>query len=123
MRDALKLLKLLSTSGKRLIADLEFNDKPRLQFDLVANSNVFNYERELTTIENAKLLSSFFEITSSALITMHELSYQSHSINQIASVIQCSPDKMMLEFSINGSSTFHVGRAYSLLNLSLPAMR
>ncbi len=103
LHDALKLLKLLSTPEKSLIADLEFNDKHRLQFNIVANSNVFNYEHEFNTIENAKLLSSFFEITSSALITMHELNYQSHYINQIATVIQCSPEKIKLEFSMDGA--------------------
>lgn len=100
-RDALKLLNLLGLLGNKLIAEMEFGDVPKLEFEVGTKPHDFDYSKELQAIESATYLSSFFEIYNEADISFHELAKYADSINQLNNVLHCSAENVKVEFGVN----------------------
>lgn len=101
-KSALKLLALLGTSNKLLIAELRFSNFPRIKFDVCGRKNEFNFNSEIDALESAIKIKHIFDISEKVQISFHEILKYSKQIKQLDSIFTTS-ENFKIEFSVNSS--------------------
>lgn len=103
IKNAIKLMSLLGTSGKKLLLELEFEGYPKLEARNVGTNESSNdWSHKLKCAEDAVFLSSFFEIEDEATISLPELLVYEQPIRELYSVINSEPAQINVEFSVEG---------------------
>jgi len=101
-RDALKLLNLLNSSGKNILAELVFDSGKSIAFKVGCTDAQFDFSKELKAIECAVKLLSDFDVSEVVDISFSEISKHEEVICQMASLINASPNLFRVEFSVDG---------------------
>lgn len=101
-RDAIKLLSLLSSSEKKLYADLIFEGFPKLEFGVGCKDQGFDFSKELKALECAVKLISDFNVSDCVDISYDEISRYETEICQLHDIISASPNLFNAEFGVNG---------------------
>lgn len=101
-RDAIKLLNLLSTSGKKIYAELIFDGFPKLEFGVGCKEQNFNFSKELKALESAVKLMSDFDVSETVDISFNEISKYATEICQFHGIIESSPNMFKVEFGVDG---------------------
>lgn len=101
-RDAIKLLNLLSSSGKRVLAELIFDGFPKLEFGVGCKDQDYDFSRELQALDSAVKLIFEFNVTDFVDISFDEISRYETQICQMHGVIGASPDLFKVEFGVDG---------------------
>ncbi|OES29618.1 hypothetical protein [Alteromonas macleodii] len=101
-RNAIRLLNLLSTSGKKVVAELLFEDFPKLEFEVGCNDQEFDFSSELKALNSAVKIIEDFDVTDFIDISLDEISrYETH-ICQMEGVLDSSPNFFKVEFGVDG---------------------
>jgi hypothetical protein len=101
-RSAVKLLTLLSKSGKKVVAELLLDGSPKLEFGVGCNDQIFDFSRELKALDSAVKIMSDFEVTDLVDITFDEISRYETQICQMEGMLASSPSLFKVEFGIDG---------------------
>ncbi|RLJ21369.1 hypothetical protein DJ030_04415 [bacterium endosymbiont of Escarpia laminata] len=101
-RDALKLLGWLSSSGKTLYAELDFDGFPLLEFKVGCQDHNLEFSRELKALECATKLVSEFGVTEIVDISLDEASRYESTICQLDNVLAATPNLFKVEFGVDG---------------------
>lgn len=101
-RDAVKLITLLSSSGKNLFAELKFEGFPKLDFGVGRKSQEVDLNEELKALEAANNLAKDFEITEPIDISLEEVIKYKLVICQLAGLVEQKPKGFKIEFGIDG---------------------
>jgi hypothetical protein len=101
-RDAIKLLDLLRSSGRRIYGELNFDGFPKLGFEVGCTEHNFNFSKELKTLECAVKLITDFKLADRVDISLNEVNRFETEICQLYDVICVTPDMIRAEFSVDG---------------------
>ncbi len=101
-KNAVKLLNLLSKSGKKVIAELLFDGSPKLEFRVGCNDQEFDFSGELKALDSAVAIMSYFEVTDVVDISLDEISRYGTQICQMEGILASSPSFFKVEFGVNG---------------------
>jgi len=101
-RNAIKLLNLLSSSGKKVIAELVFEGLPKLEFRVGCNDQEFDFSKELKALDSAVKIMAEFDITDLVDISFDEISRYETQICQMEGVLNASPNLFKVEFGVDG---------------------
>lgn len=101
-RDAIKLLNLISTSGKNIMAELIFDDLPRTEFSVGCNEQEFEFSKELKSLNSAVKIISDFDFPDFVDISFNEVSKYGTQICQMYEVLRSSPNSFNVEFGVDG---------------------
>lgn len=101
-RNAIKLLNLLTNSDKKIMAELLFDDYPKLEFGIGCNNQEFDFTRELKALDSAVKIMSDFDVTDFVDISFDEISRYDTQICQMDGILASSPSLFKVEFGING---------------------
>ena len=101
-RDAIKLLSLLSSSGKNLYAELIFEGLPKFDFKVGCKEQNFDFSNELKALECAVKLLADFDIADCVDISFDEISRYETEICQLAGITDTSPNLFKVEFGVDG---------------------
>jgi hypothetical protein len=101
-RSAVKLLTLLSKSGKKVVAELLLGGSPKLEFGVGCNDQIFDFSRVLKALNSAVKIMSDFEVTDLVDITFNEISRYETQICQMEGMLASSPSLFKVEFGIDG---------------------
>lgn len=101
-RNAVKLLNLLSTSGKKFVAELLFDGSPKLEFGVGCNDLDFDFSRELQALDSAVKIMTDFEVNDFVDISFDEITRYETQICQMERVLASSPILFKVEFGIDG---------------------
>lgn len=102
-RDAIKLLNLLSSSGKKIFAELIFDELPKLEFGVGCKRQEFDFSNECEALDSAVRLISEFDMIDCVDISFDEISRYSTQICQMEKVLNSSPNLFNVEFGIDGN--------------------
>lgn len=100
-RDAVKLLSLLGSSGKKLYSELVFEGFPKLEFQAGGTDKGFDFSKELNALESAVKILSDFNISELVDISFEEISRYSTEICQFADIIGSPPSLFKAEFGVD----------------------
>tara|TARA_B100002003_G_scaffold245652_2_gene273809 strand:- start:1903 stop:3462 length:1560 start_codon:yes stop_codon:yes gene_type:complete len=100
-RDVIRLLKLLSSSEKRLIAELIFEGFPKFEFAIGCNEQEFKLSKELKSLDSAMKIISEFEITEFVDISFDEILRHGDQITQMEEMLNTVVFSN-LEFEVDG---------------------
>jgi len=101
-RDAIKLLHLLETSGKKIFAELIFDGLPKLEFKVGCSEQEFDFSNELQALNSAVTLISKFDATDTVDISFEEISRHKTQICQMHEALKSSPNLFKVEFGVDG---------------------
>lgn len=101
-RNAVKLLNLLSRSGKKVVAELLFDSSPKLEFKVGCNNQEFDFSKELKALDSAVKIMSDFEINDPVDISFDEIVRHETQICQMEEVLFSSPSLFKIEFGVDG---------------------
>ncbi len=101
-RDAIKLLSLLSTSGKKVIAELMVEGFPKLEFTVGCNEKDFEFSKELKALDSAVKIIADFDCTDFVDISIEEVSRHGGQISQMEGILCSSENFFKVEFGVNG---------------------
>jgi len=101
-RDAIKLLNLLSSSGKKVFVELIFDEFPKLRFGVGSTEQKFDFSNELKALDSAVKLIDKFGVTDFVDISFDEISRYKTQICQMENVLGSSPNLFKVEFGIEG---------------------
>lgn len=101
-RNAVKLLNLLSKSGKKVVAELIFDGFPKLEFGVGCNDQQFDFSSELKALDSAVKILSYFEVTDLVDISFDEVSRYETQICQMEGILTSSPSLFKVEFGVYG---------------------
>lgn len=101
-RNAIKLLNILGSSGKKIFAEFIFESLPKLEFLVGCSKHDFDFSEELKTLDCAVDILSDFEIFESVDISLEEISRQASQIDQMHSMTRPSQNIFKVEFGIEG---------------------
>lgn len=102
-RDAVKLLNLLGSSGKKLISEFLFESLPKLEFKVGCSEQEFDFSDELQSLECAVSILSDFEVNDIVDISMEEISRHGSRICQMHSISGSDPSMFRVEFDVDGN--------------------
>lgn len=100
-KDALKLLNLISSSGKKIHAELNFEGLPLLKFSVGCCEQKFNFTKELEALESAVKLVSYFDLSEVVDISFLEISKYEKAINQLYETINSNSGIFKVEFGVD----------------------
>jgi hypothetical protein len=89
-RDAIKLLSILNSPGKDIIAELIFNELPKLDFKVSRKDNGFDFSRELNALECAVKILDEFNIYNDIDMSFDELSKDGAEICAFSNLLDVS---------------------------------
>ena len=115
-RDAIKLLSLLSSSGKKLFAELIFEGMPKLDFKVGCKEHDFDFSNELKALECAVKLLSDFDVTDCVDISFDEIARYKTEICLLEEIADTSPRLFKVEFGVDGEG-FDSGKEVACLFL------
>lgn len=101
-RDAIQLLNLLSSSGKKVAADLVTDELPKLEFSVGCKDQEFDFSNELKALNSAVRILSEFDITEIVDISFDEVVKHQTHICQLDEIFKSSPDLLRVEFGVEG---------------------
>ena len=101
-RSAVKLLNLLSTSGKKVIAELLFDEYSKLEFKVGCNDQEFDFSKELQALDSAVSVITYFEVSEFVDISFEEVSHYGAQICQMDELLSSSPNLLKIEFGVDG---------------------
>ncbi len=102
-RDAIRLLNLLGSSGKKVFAELIFDGFPRMELAAGAKEQKFNFSNELKALDCAIKLITEFDMTDFIDISFDEISKYGTYICQMHHALNSAPNSFKIEFGIEGS--------------------
>lgn len=102
-RDAIKLLSLLSTSGKTLCAEMLFDGYPPLTFYVGCKEQNYDFSKQLKALECAVNLVSYFDAPDILDISFNEVSRYEKAICHMNEIISSPAHLIKAEFSIDGN--------------------
>lgn len=101
-RDTLKLLKLLSSPGKRIFTKLIFDGFPNGEFNGGGyKEQLFNFSDELKTLNNAVKIITEFEVTDLIDISFDEISTYETQICLMGDVMSSPANSFKFEFDVS----------------------
>jgi len=101
-RNALKLLNLLGSSGKKIFAELIFESLPKLEFEVGGSEKDFDFSDELKALDCAVNILSEFDVTEAVDISLDEILLYGTQICQMDSMLRSSPNMFKVEFGVDG---------------------
>lgn len=101
-RDAIRLLNLLSTSGKKIIAELIVEGLPKLEFTVGCNQQEFEFSKELKSLDSAIKIITDFDFTDFVDISFDEVSRYGTQISQMEGILNSPSNLFKVEFGIDG---------------------
>ena len=101
-RDALKLLNLLTASGKKIFAELIFESLPKLEFAVGGSEKDFDFSDELKALDCAVNILSEFDVTETVDISFDEILRYGTQICQMDSMSGSSLNMFKVEFGVDG---------------------
>ncbi|MGP5144438.1 hypothetical protein ACTXKF_18865 [Vreelandella alkaliphila] len=101
-RDAIKLLNLLGSSGKKLFAEFLFESLPKLELQVGCSGQEFDFSDELQSLECAVSILSDFEVNDIVDISLEEISRHGSQICQMHSISGAAPSVFKVEFDVDG---------------------
>lgn len=101
-RNAIKLLKLLTSSDKDIIAELLLDNYPKLEFGVGRNNQEFNFSQELKALNSAVKIISDFDVTDFVDISFDEISRYGNQICQMDEILTLPARLFKVEFGVNG---------------------
>ena len=120
-RDAIKLLYLLSSSGKHVLAEFIFDGIPKLEFGVGCNNNQsFDFPKELQALDDAVKVLSEFEMTDIVDISFDEVTRYKTQICQMYSVIDTTPNLFKIEFGVDGNEYDSSKKTVCIFLISTP---
>lgn len=101
-RDAIKLMNLLSSSGKKVAAELITDELPKLEFSVGCKDQEFDFSDELKALNSAVRILSEFDVTELVDITLDEITKYQTQICQLGEIFSSSPGLFRIEFGVEG---------------------
>ncbi|MBF7052934.1 DUF4365 domain-containing protein [Halomonas sp. KAO] len=101
-RDAIRLLNLLSTSGKKVIAELIVEGLSKLEFSVGCNEQEFEFSKELKSLDSAVKIIADFDFTDFVDISFDEVSRYGTQISQMEGILSSPSNLFKVEFGIDG---------------------
>ncbi len=101
-REAIRLLSLLSTSGKKVVAELISKGLPKLEFSVGCNEQEFEFSKELKSLDSAVKIIADFDFNDFVDISFDEISRYGSQICQMEGVLNSSPNLFKVEFGVEG---------------------
>lgn len=101
-RNAVKLLNLLSSSEKKIVAELRFDGSPKLEFGVGCNNQEFDFTKELKALDSAVQIMSDFDVTELVDISFYEVSQYAEEICQMDGMLKSSPNLFKVDFGVDG---------------------
>ena len=101
-RNAIKLLNLLSSSGRKVSAELIFEDLPKFEFNVGCNNQEFDFSPELRALESAVKITNHFDITNIVDVSFDEISRYKDQICQMEAALHSRPSLFKVEFGVDG---------------------
>ncbi len=117
LRDTLKLFSLFTPSEKNLIIEMIFDGLPKTEFRPMFTDQIFDFSKELETIESAVKLLSDFDINNNVEISFDEVLQHQTRICQMRELIGQSPNRFRIEFKVNGKG-FDTGKKIACILLT-----
>lgn len=102
-RDAIQLLNLLSSSGKKMAAELITNELPKFYFSIDCKDQEFDFSNELKALNSATRILSEFNITELVDISFDEATKYQDQIFQLEKTFDSSPRWFKIELSVEDS--------------------
>ncbi|MCY4471408.1 MAG: hypothetical protein OXC07_01110 [Kistimonas sp.] len=99
--NALKLLSLLFSSGKNVIAELISDSFPKFDFSVRSKHQDIDFSNELKALESAAKILNIFGASEKVDISFTEIKRYSNQIFQMESVMVSPPSSFSMEFSLN----------------------
>lgn len=101
-RDAVKLLNLITSSGKTISAELIFEDLPRMKFRVGCENLEIDTAAELKALECAVKIMTDFGVTESIDISIDEVTRHKKQICQMFDIIDQGNSRFLVEFNVQG---------------------
>lgn len=101
-RNCIKLLNLLSSSGKKVVAELIFDGVPKLEFGVGCNDQEFDFSDELKALNSAVNIIAKFDVTDLVDVSFDEISRFKTQICQMEDILDSSPNVFKVEFGVDG---------------------
>ena len=102
LRDILRLLRLITSSSKRITAELVFAGSPSCEFSMNGLSQPFELSTELKALDCAAKILSYFDITEPICTTLNEVANHAEAICQFCSVLNVKELHFKVQFSVTG---------------------
>jgi hypothetical protein len=99
-RDALKLLSLFCTPGKRLYSELIFDNFRNLNFYTECHGHEFLFSKELLALDAACNILSYFRVADEVDTSLNEISKFSDSICVFDSLISATKKQFRVDFEV-----------------------
>ena len=101
-RDAIQLMNLLSSSGKKVAAELITDELPKFEFFVGCKDQEFDFSDELKALNSAVRILSEFDVTELVDITFDEITKYQTQICQLEEIFRSSPGLFRIEFGVEG---------------------
>lgn len=101
-RKVFKLLTLLTQSDKNIIAELIFDNSPKIVLKVQSKEQRFDFSRELQVLDSAVKIIANFEFSDFVDISLDEIFQYANQICQIEEILSPSPSLFKIEFVIDG---------------------
>lgn len=102
LRDIIRLLQLISASGKKLLVAMNFENFPDLELEVDCRTESFELHNEIHALNCAVEILSDFGVSEPVRTTLQEISIYSAKISQFHSVIFAKRNLLRVEFSVEG---------------------
>lgn len=101
-RDAIQLLNLLSSSGKKVVAELITDELPKFGFSVGCKDQEFDFSDELKALNSAVRILSEFDVTEPVDISFDEVFKYQTQICQLEDMLRSPPSLFRIEFGVEG---------------------
>lgn len=101
-RSAIKLIDLLSVSGKKVFAELLVDGYPKLEFGVGCSEKGFSFAGKLRALDSAIKIMEYFEVNDLVDISLDEISKYEAQICQMEAMLNSSPRLFRIEFGVDG---------------------
>ncbi len=103
-RDAIKLINLLGSSGRKLFIELLFDNFSRLEFNAGSREQGIDFSREINALDCAINLILEFDISETIDISLNEISRHKSQICHFHDILSKHPGLFKVEFGVNEDS-------------------
>lgn len=100
LRDAIRLMRTITSSAKTILVDLSLAGRSVLEFALNAKDQPFEYNKMLESLNAAQKIVDFFEVNEPIDVSLEEIAEYAESITQFISVIEANSKVFKCDFSV-----------------------
>ncbi|MGL5487814.1 MAG: hypothetical protein ACRDC6_16230 [Shewanella sp.] len=100
-RNALKLVEMLSKPNKSAIAELIFDNYPKLSFSIFCDGDDIDFSDELNVFDCAIKLISYFEFNDYIDVSFDDVYRYQKQIRQMHSIISADPNLFRIDFGLD----------------------